>query len=625
MRRRIAVVMILLVACMSGASSLSAAGVKIVIDGRELLLPAPPIQINGVTMVPFRSLFESLGLNVVWEAKAKRITGKSADVTVAVKLGSLEAQVNGKAAKLLAAPITQGSLTYIPLRFVSEALSRDVRWDPLTGVIMIGAKKAAAAPVSNSTNQHPAAGEGKQTDHVTGKVLDPGGSPVAGAMVIVSYADLELEGAFEGKTDSDGRYAVSGFESGEDLIVRAEPPQGNTVYSDSSLISITYADMTRDVELMLRKVDVEGSVTDEAGRPVPDQPLYVFEGEEKTPNLMYRTDANGKFHIGGLLKGKTYRLSLIDEEFRYNLKPSYTFTYQEVDPQPQLVMKRTYAIVLAVDQDGKPISSDPYSIRIRDQQRRELESAAYSVKHQAPIIEGFKAGERYEAQLYFVESNAKYEQAAPYSFTFDPSSKEPIRVPVTLRDPVQFTDSIVDEDGKPVANARVRFYDQVSQEEKLFYSDSSGKVDIRGLTAGKEYFQVVDPASWLSHEDQPYVSGNSAKFIYTEEVTRLPARTLYHIQLKVMTVKQNGEPVTNTTVFIEDSHGNLSFAAHVGGGYHPVGRLTEGQTYTLTAVYRINAADANPKPDLTLINQQPDPVTFVYKPGMEPIVLKFKV
>jgi hypothetical protein len=92
---------------------------------------APPRMLGGRVMVPLRGVVERLGGNIKYEPETKVITGAHGETEkqFRLRLGSNEALVNGKKQALDAPPRVIAGVTYVPLRFVSEALGADVRWD----------------------------------------------------------------------------------------------------------------------------------------------------------------------------------------------------------------------------------------------------------------------------------------------------------------------------------------------------------------------------------------------------------------------------------------------------------------------------------------------------------------
>ena len=94
---------------------------KIFIDNKELKLSAPPYLQNGTTMVPFRPVFNQLGLDVEWDPKHNQVVGKNSELTITLTIGSVSAKVNNATEVMPLAPVLHNGTTYIPLRFVGTA------------------------------------------------------------------------------------------------------------------------------------------------------------------------------------------------------------------------------------------------------------------------------------------------------------------------------------------------------------------------------------------------------------------------------------------------------------------------------------------------------------------------
>ena len=107
---------------------------------------AAPMMDAGRVMVPLRGVFEQLGGELLWEPKAKVVTGArpSTKDQFRMRVGSREALVNGRARTLDAPPRVVNGTTYVPLRFVSEALGAAVRWDNEARAVVITGDADAA-------------------------------------------------------------------------------------------------------------------------------------------------------------------------------------------------------------------------------------------------------------------------------------------------------------------------------------------------------------------------------------------------------------------------------------------------------------------------------------------------
>jgi hypothetical protein len=96
--------------------------------------------------VPLRGIFESLGASVVYANGEINAQGNGRSVSL--HIGSTQASVNGQAQTLDVAPFVVGASTYVPLRFVSQALGAGVNYDATNKIVALsngGAPAAAAA------------------------------------------------------------------------------------------------------------------------------------------------------------------------------------------------------------------------------------------------------------------------------------------------------------------------------------------------------------------------------------------------------------------------------------------------------------------------------------------------
>lgn len=131
--------------CAYFALSLSAAavdnGLSVYIDGKKTEFDVPPIITEGRTMVPMRTIFEALGMDIEWNDETKTVTGKKDGTTVTMQVGNSEMQVGRNKITLDAPPIIRDERTLVPVRAVAEALGVDVEWyDEIKTVSVVSGK-----------------------------------------------------------------------------------------------------------------------------------------------------------------------------------------------------------------------------------------------------------------------------------------------------------------------------------------------------------------------------------------------------------------------------------------------------------------------------------------------------
>lgn len=102
--------------------------IDIFIDGQKQDFADRPVMIQGRTLLPMRVLFQALGADVDWDQGTNTAIGFRDGIEICIPIGSSSPTVNSKATKIdVPAQLINGR-TYIPLRFVGEALGDEVKW-----------------------------------------------------------------------------------------------------------------------------------------------------------------------------------------------------------------------------------------------------------------------------------------------------------------------------------------------------------------------------------------------------------------------------------------------------------------------------------------------------------------
>lgn len=112
-----------------------ASGVKLYVNGEAS--GSEPFVKKGNTYVPFRAIAEALDAEVAWNPEQRSIIVTKDGVSIKLVVDSKTATVNGKQVSLDApATVTQGS-TYVPVRFISEALDATVKWEEESKTVVV--------------------------------------------------------------------------------------------------------------------------------------------------------------------------------------------------------------------------------------------------------------------------------------------------------------------------------------------------------------------------------------------------------------------------------------------------------------------------------------------------------
>jgi hypothetical protein len=125
----------------------AAGPVSVQLNGNTLNLNPAPTERAGRVFVPLRGVFENLGASVVYANGVINATGRGHSVSL--HIGSQQATVDGQPQTLDVAPFIIGASTYVPLRFVSQALGATVNYDGANNIVAISASGATAVAPSN--------------------------------------------------------------------------------------------------------------------------------------------------------------------------------------------------------------------------------------------------------------------------------------------------------------------------------------------------------------------------------------------------------------------------------------------------------------------------------------------
>lgn len=112
------------------------------VGSSSVVLDAPPVIVEGRTLVPIRAVVESLGGSVAWDAASQTVTILLDGTELQLVIGKSSALVNGKATPVdstnpKVVPLILNSRTMLPLRFIAESLGADVQWEGSAQTITI--------------------------------------------------------------------------------------------------------------------------------------------------------------------------------------------------------------------------------------------------------------------------------------------------------------------------------------------------------------------------------------------------------------------------------------------------------------------------------------------------------
>lgn len=139
---------------------------SLVINNEEMGAEHSPILQNNRTIAPIRVISEYLGAEVNWDGETKTVTIRSGEDIICLTINNPTVDKNGEKISLDIAPQIINSRTYVPLRFVSEALGHSVFWDGILKRVSITA--VVVEPEDDPAEQNPPTGEMYYTQALTG-------------------------------------------------------------------------------------------------------------------------------------------------------------------------------------------------------------------------------------------------------------------------------------------------------------------------------------------------------------------------------------------------------------------------------------------------------------------------
>lgn len=103
-----------------------------IVEGHSVGLDQPPVLVSGRTFVPFRFLGQALGASVAWNGQLSQVTACFDQTRVVLTVGSRTAHINGQPTTFDAPARLLGGRVLVPLRFLAQAFGWEVGWNSET-------------------------------------------------------------------------------------------------------------------------------------------------------------------------------------------------------------------------------------------------------------------------------------------------------------------------------------------------------------------------------------------------------------------------------------------------------------------------------------------------------------
>lgn len=128
MKFKVILIFLIMIAVLNTAA-VAETHITVYVDGEHLVLSVEPALVEDTTMVPMRSIFEALGARLDWNEDTRTITALRNQTTISYTIGYNSATRNGVTIPLPVAGFIKDGITMVPLRFVSESLGAQVKWN----------------------------------------------------------------------------------------------------------------------------------------------------------------------------------------------------------------------------------------------------------------------------------------------------------------------------------------------------------------------------------------------------------------------------------------------------------------------------------------------------------------
>lgn len=117
------------------ALAVPALALSVTVNGQSVSFQPAPIERAGRVFVPLRGVFERLGASVVYANGTINAQGNGH--AISLRIGSTQATIDGQSKFVDVAPFVVGASTYVPLRFVSQALGAGVNFDSSNQIVAL--------------------------------------------------------------------------------------------------------------------------------------------------------------------------------------------------------------------------------------------------------------------------------------------------------------------------------------------------------------------------------------------------------------------------------------------------------------------------------------------------------
>ncbi len=243
-----------------------------------------PVIVEGRTLVPLRSVFEALGAEVSWNNEERSVTSIKDDVTITLKVDSMEMLVNGEIKTLDVPAQIMNERTMVPVRAVAEAFDCIVEWNNSERWVVITTTSENELYCAEQTvlNMYNAVHRGMIFDNsnysVDGAGIKGLGDDIGFMSIIMStvgvYTGNLSEELQERYSNASAHLLMGLFESVDCEIISSEKIDENLVEVTANVYVVDVAQIDLD--------EISNTVTAELDRQMKEE--YGFSVDEADEN-----------------------------------------------------------------------------------------------------------------------------------------------------------------------------------------------------------------------------------------------------------------------------------------------------------------------------------------------------
>lgn len=132
----------------SSVSVMAQSEIKITINNEAVNFEdaKPFVDGNNLTLVPLRFISEKLGAEVKWDKQAQKVTVIQDSQEVVLTVGQAQMVVSGQAETIKTKPVIKNGSVFVPVKCIGEVLGVEVKWLEETGTVAIVTKQSEVLP-----------------------------------------------------------------------------------------------------------------------------------------------------------------------------------------------------------------------------------------------------------------------------------------------------------------------------------------------------------------------------------------------------------------------------------------------------------------------------------------------